>query len=118
MREPIVRGILGDAITRNGNGAPLREHHHAAIGLELVARGAAIVPAATGHAVALAILGVVLAGLSLMCPREAQACSQHRARKANNEKLPKSHEGSVRIAQTPSITTQRSKCSGRSAQRS
>src|SRR5215471_4500814 len=96
MRKPIVGGILGDAITRNGNGTTLRVHYHAAIGLELVARGPAIVPAAARHAVALPVLGVILAGLSLMRLRETQACSQQRTRQGNNEKP---HRGAVRTTQ-------------------
>jgi hypothetical protein len=106
MREPIVGGILGDAITRNGDGAALRVHHHTAIRLELVARGAAIVPAAARHTVALPVLGVVLAGLSLMRLRETQACSQQRTRQGNNDKP---HEALSAHPGPLPTTTQRSK---------
>src|SRR6516165_7454130 len=106
MREPIVGVIPSDAITRNGNGAAVRVHHHTAIGLELVASGAAIVPAAARHAVALAVLGVVLAGLSLMRLRETQACSQQHTCQGNNDKP---HEPLSAQPGPWRITTQRSK---------
>src|SRR5262245_9742738 len=106
MGEPIVGGILGDAITRNGDGATLRKHHYAAIGLELVARGAAIVSAAARHAIALPVLGVVLTGLSLVRLWNTQACCNQHTRQGDNDKP---HE--ALSAQPASITTQRSKCS-------
>src|SRR5262249_49183160 len=102
------------AITGNGDGATLWEHHHAAVRLELVAGGPAIMAAAAGHPVALPIFAVVLPGLRFVRLREGQACPQQGTRQGDKDEP---HASTVSTTGTGKVTTQRSKCSCRQRQR-
>src|SRR5712671_2091340 len=107
MRQPVVGRHQGYAVARNGYGATLREHHERAIRFHLVARRLAVVAAAAGHAVALAVLGVVLARVRLVRLREGKASPKHRSQEKGDE----GPHGTLPATWTEPITTQCSECS-------